>query len=524
MSKKILNIIFICFFCTALILPAAFLDYAKLRSETENRSLAAFPDFLDNERNFNRNFFYELSDWFEDHIGFRDNMMKIYSNIMVNGFGLSSSDRVVFGSDGWMFYTPDNNLELVKGGYPLTDDMLIKIAETQQRISDYYSEAGKEYFLVITPSKATVYPEYIPGGDYRISETAADILTDYIRENTTVKVVNVKDGLIDAKDEGQLFLKTDTHWNQLGSYNAYKYILEQMKQYGCDLGKPVDVTFEEDKYTGEFAAMLGDPDVLEPEVIPVAVWNESAESVTDGEMYNAICSINSGISLNNANAYTPSYYVNNSIPNGKKLLIYADSQWAAYRGIPRYFSENFSQVVGTRIRSVNYAMDMQYDPDVIIFGCSERNISTVLLYDPVIPSKSYTDSIPFSCSPLPQSTTWIGRGGLWTDGQKNETSLPVSELSEYMGMYKISGWAVDFNANTPVTDVIAEVNGKKYLCSYGYKTSGVPERFGNEGLLKCGYALYLPKDEISVGDKISFTMINRSTQTAYEPVVYEFTE
>ena len=120
MNKK-LNIIFTSAFCAALVIPVISLNYGKLTSDTENRTLAAFPSALDEDRKFNKGFFYELADWFEDHLGFRDDMMKVYSNIMVNGFGLSSSERVVFGKDGWMFYTPDHNLELVKGGYPLDD-------------------------------------------------------------------------------------------------------------------------------------------------------------------------------------------------------------------------------------------------------------------------------------------------------------------------------------------------------------------------------------------------------------------
>lgn len=85
-------------------------------------------------------------------------------------------------------------------------------------------------------------------------------------------MINVKDGLIPAKEAGQLYLKTDTHWNQLGSYNAYSYILSQMKEYGCDYGEPVSVTFGQGEYQGEFSAMLGSPDVLKPEKTPVAEW------------------------------------------------------------------------------------------------------------------------------------------------------------------------------------------------------------------------------------------------------------
>ena len=96
MNKK-LNIIFTSAFCAALVIPVISLNYGKLTSDTENRTLAAFPSALDEDRKFNKGFFYDLADWFEDHLGFRDDMMKVYSNIMVNGFGLSSSERVVFG-------------------------------------------------------------------------------------------------------------------------------------------------------------------------------------------------------------------------------------------------------------------------------------------------------------------------------------------------------------------------------------------------------------------------------------------
>lgn len=524
MNKK-LNIIFTSAFCAALVIPVISLNYGKLTSDTENRTLAAFPSALDEDRKFNKGFFYDLADWFEDHLGFRDDMMKVYSNIMVNGFGLSSSERVVFGKDGWMFYTPDHNLELVKGGYPLDGKMLETIAHNQQRINDYYKSMGKEYFLVITPSKATVYPEYIADGDYTVGTTAADILTDYIKANTDVKVINVKDGLIPAKEAGQLYLKTDTHWNQLGSYNAYSYILSQMKEYGCDYGEPVSVTFGQGEYQGEFSAMLGSPDVLKPEKTPVAEWEKSFEEVAEGSVYTAMNSVVSSISEMNAKAYPPAYFVNDSLPESRKLYIYGDSQWAAHGNMPTYLCENFSEVMSTRIRSVNYAADSAYDPDVVIFGCSERFIDSVLTLSPKIPAESYTDSGEydgFATLPAQTSDEWIGSNGMWIEDQAEGNTISLSKAKSYMDMLQISGWAADFESDTPLTDLIAEVNGKKYRCSYGFEKKGVADKFG-DGLLRTGFTLWIP-DGISAGDKITFTMVNSGTQTVYEPVTYEFTE
>ena len=42
MNKK-LNIIFTSAFCAALVIPVVSLNYGKLTSDTENRTLAAFP-------------------------------------------------------------------------------------------------------------------------------------------------------------------------------------------------------------------------------------------------------------------------------------------------------------------------------------------------------------------------------------------------------------------------------------------------------------------------------------------------
>ena len=524
MNKK-LDIIFTSVFCAALAVPVVFLDAGKLTSESENRTLAAFPSFLNESRSFNTEFFKGLGKWFEDHLGFRDDMMTVYSNIMVKGFGLSSSDRVVFGKDGWMFYTPDNNLELVKGGYPLDDKMLENIAHNQQRINEYYKSLGKDYFLVITPSKATVYPEYIADGNYTVGTTAADILTDYIKANTDVKVINVKDGLIPAKEQGQLFLKTDTHWDHLGSYNAYSYILFQMKEYGYDFGEPVSVSFSEGEYEGEFSAMLGNAHILAPEKAPAAQWYVSSEEVAEGSVYSAVSSVVSSVSEMNAKAYPPAYFVNSSLPESRKLLIYGDSQWAAHRDMPLYLCENFSEVMNTRIRSVNYAADSTYDPDVVIFGCSERFISSVLTLSPKIPAESYTDSgeyDSFTVYPSQTSDEWIGSSGMWIESQEQGNTISLGKSKSYMGMQQISGWAADFNADTPLTDLIAEINGKKYRCAYGSEKSGVADKFGSE-LLRTGFTLWIP-DNITAGDKISFTMVNSDTQTVYEPVTYEFTE
>lgn len=174
-------------------------------------------------------------------------------------------------------------------------------------------------------------------------------------------------------------------------------------------------------------------------------------------------SVVSSISEMNAKAYPPAYFVNDSLLESRKLYIYGDSQWAAHRNMPTYLCENFSEVMSTRIRSVNYAADSAYDPDVVIFGCSERFIDSVLTLSPKIPAESYTDSGEydgFATLPAQTSDEWIGSNGMWIEDQAEGNTISLSKAKSYMDMLQISGWAADFESDTPLTDLIAEVNGK----------------------------------------------------------------
>ena len=49
----------------------------------------------------------------------------------------------------------------------------------------------------------------------------------------------------------------------------------------------------------------------------------------------------------------------------------------------------------------------------------------------------------------------------WIEDQAEGNKISLSKAKSYMDMLQISGWAADFESDTPLTDPIAEVNGKK---------------------------------------------------------------
>ena len=99
----------------------------------------------------------------------------------------------------------------------------------------YYwlKEQGIDYVFALAPTKALVYPEKLPA---RISKLQNELakqtrytqLIDYLKENSIVPVVDLKQAMLSAKNKHPwpLFYRTDFHWNYLGSFYAYQAIAQ----------------------------------------------------------------------------------------------------------------------------------------------------------------------------------------------------------------------------------------------------------------------------------------------------------
>lgn len=342
-------------------------------SENENRYLATFPKLTDEEGNIVlEGFKTGFESWLNDNIGFRDQLVELYGKIKLNVFHDSPNSQVEKGKDGWNFYTLVNNMDIAYGNYPLTEDDIKILADMQQRISDYYTSKGIEYVLILPPSKVSIYPEYIASGDFTYTETPVDMVSDYLEKNTTVKCISVKDDLIASKSEGQLYYKTDTHWNQRGAYVAYKSIIDGLKEFGITDGDYEEVDFVDSEYKGEFAAMMGNKDLLPPEKTEdTVIINKNAERTQDGELYNRLFGLKEQYNVNN-----PVYLYNNDSVKDRKMLFYGDSMFGSWNAT-ELLAEHFSQF--TFLWS--YEMIPEYvdelQPDVVVYEITERFINTL---------------------------------------------------------------------------------------------------------------------------------------------------
>lgn len=204
----------------------------------------------------------ELTD-FTKKMVFRKDLIEFNTTLTLTMTGGSylESTQVLIGKEDWLFYKTEID------GLPMRDYMgtncymLQQLGETAQnlvRIRDYMEqELGIRFVVMVCPNKEQVYSEYMPDTVVQINEESkADQIVAYLQGNTDLTCVYPLQALLDAKDEFELYYKTDTHWNQIGSFVGMQAMFEQVYGYSVT---PDMVRFSHyaDDFSGDLANIAG---------------------------------------------------------------------------------------------------------------------------------------------------------------------------------------------------------------------------------------------------------------------------
>ncbi len=497
-------------------------------SETQNRTLAVFPDFTA-ENMTPEKFTKGMEDWCSDNIGFANFYSRCYTAVTVKVFRQTGGSRVRAGRDGFYFIGDSHNTEIGCGLYKLSEDMLKKIAYNQQKIADYYRRNGIEYYLILVPSKSSVYPENIKGGRYEVTPSVVDQLEEYLTANTDVKVINVKDALVDAKQQDMVFLKTDTHWTAQGAYAAYRKIEDRLLADGVidsisDFVPDMKPTTE---VQGDLSDLIG-VGALTKETVSAPVWKTSAVADEQSERYKACEAM-----LDKLQKETPievrryeKFWHNDSAANNKSLLIYGDSLYQDYpqRPTTRFFAEDFSDTTYIRVRTGSEDFDRCAKPDVVMFSCFERYIEWLLQKPPLVSDDPGQLAVR---TELPAQTAdiWIADNGLCLNNDGGITKCEKGEiiLDPDADVYAFRGWAIDYRNRSDLDGIIVMADGVQIPCPYGRKAADITEHFKEKGYKNCRFKFTIDKQFITDNDvkKISIYLLSSDGVSYYAPIEYD---
>ena len=227
-SSSRIDIVFVAVFYVLIFLPMSNIS-TEANSIQENRNLAQKPSLTDLYKSdkYGKNF--EL--WFNDHFYLRKDFVKLYE-FLNDPLFLKGNKRVLIGKDNWLFYKADKSERNFANLDLFSQEELKNLATYLKNIQQWTKKNGKSFYYLICPDKNKIYGEFYQFHEkvYPDSQSRAQQVVNYLRENTDIEVIYPYDALHQAKSQGLLYYKNDTHWNLFGAYIAYQELMKSIKK------------------------------------------------------------------------------------------------------------------------------------------------------------------------------------------------------------------------------------------------------------------------------------------------------
>jgi alginate O-acetyltransferase complex protein AlgJ len=197
----------------------------------ENRMTAPLPKLQLRSQSL-LHFPVAFSAFFDDRFAYRENLISLVNYLCYKAFSVSNSPSVVVGNHGWLFFLDHGDRETARH-YPL---FAKRELEAWRRALEgrqaWLAARNSKFLFVVAPSKCSIYSEELPKAYQPVSvRSRQDQLIDYLRTNSTVNVIDLRQPLIEAKRFARLYHQTDTHWNTVGGYIGYTKIAERLVKW-----------------------------------------------------------------------------------------------------------------------------------------------------------------------------------------------------------------------------------------------------------------------------------------------------
>jgi hypothetical protein len=170
---------------------------------------------------FNGKFQTGFEKYFNYKLRGRSIMSRAYNQILYSMFRSTNNNGILIGKDDYLFepWYPEAYLSEPPEDqlYAVYDKMLILTS-----LQETLKEMGKSLFVIITPSKASIYPEYLPDDYHKYvemkkqGEYSQNFYEYFISQTRSIglKYFDYHDVFLDIKRKGNdVFSKGGTHWN-----------------------------------------------------------------------------------------------------------------------------------------------------------------------------------------------------------------------------------------------------------------------------------------------------------------------
>ena len=279
-----------------LLLPALFLSFLFLPlmdsifgfapkvALNEKRALAPVPR-LSGEGESLETYPGRFEQYYDDNFGFRGFLTYWHNYIRMFWFRSSPTDRVILGSDGWLFFGENAARMSYQRLVTLTEGDCAHWQRSLRLVTGWLHEQGILFVIMVPPNKSTVYSEHMPDS---IRPREGPPLIDQFIECSSgagVEVLDFRDEMGEAKGDFPLYPRTDTHWGPAGAHLAYRKLMKTLasRSPGFDAGPLSSIRLgDEEDYTGDLAFMAGLENLTEKRPRVLVEGEPEAPVVTEG--------------------------------------------------------------------------------------------------------------------------------------------------------------------------------------------------------------------------------------------------
>lgn len=365
--KKTIKLIFVIITLSLIALPIVFFNTKESISKKENRAFAERPKLIKDNR-LNNKFFSEYDSYFQDRMGFRDQLIDLNSKIPLKLQSLNSQ-KALEGKNGWYFCIDPNDDNNLLDFYKRNLMAPSYLEQFKQRVSEaveWCNEQNIKYLFVICPNKHSVYEEFYP---YERPEgiTRADQLIQFF-ESQNIPYIFSRDYLISKKADYDfpLYIETDTHWNSCGAYLSSILIRDKLSEFFPDLSFPIidySYSISVDYTSGDLLRMLNLPKARSTQVQMSPTGHENSDFYTytkflDKNGEKGVHTISTNEKLPRAFVFRDSFCIALE-PFISPFFSEAEYQW-------KFFSSSDREDV------------LKFKPDIVIFEAVERNFPKII--------------------------------------------------------------------------------------------------------------------------------------------------
>ncbi|MCA1943927.1 MAG: hypothetical protein LDL30_01410 [Desulfovibrio sp.] len=322
------------------------------RSDFELRLKAEFPGIPTTMRDLSR-FPKQFDRWYSDHFGLRATMIRAYVLAKYHAMGAIQVNKVVFGRDGWLFFTDadptTDPIASYRGTTMLTPGELAAITANLNAWDAWCRERAIVFALFIAPNKSLIFPEKLPPGTAPVPRpNRLTVFMEHMRRYATPLVVDPTPRLLAHKDK-PIYFRTDSHWTSLGAMYALQALQEaaapSLQALGTATWAPLAVEdyvmSEIPRAGGDLAHMIMMVDDVEDTYVHLTpLHDRNATAVADG---------------------TPR----------PRAVLYGDS-FSVF--LPQFLAQDFEVITTPQNKALDPAFIESQQPALLILEIVERNL------------------------------------------------------------------------------------------------------------------------------------------------------